>query len=103
MLVLTRKPGETVIIGGDIRLTVVSLGPGRVKIGVEAPKWMTVDRGEVHERKVAEERAASADVEAALPVELIEGKAVKNRIADKLPPAPPAAEPPTGRLPRKPR
>jgi carbon storage regulator len=102
MLVLTRKPGETVIIGGDIRLTVVSLGPGRVKIGVEAPKWMTVDRGEVHERKVAEERAVSGGVEAALPVELVEGKAVKNRIADKLPPEP-QAEPPGGRLPRKPR
>ena len=103
MLVLTRKPGETVIIGGDIRLTVVSLGPGRVKLGVEAPKWMTVDRGEVHERKVAEERASAADVAAALPVELIEGQAVKNRIADKLPPSPPAAEPPADRLPRKPR
>jgi carbon storage regulator len=101
MLVLTRKPGETVIIGGDIRLTVVSLGPGRVKLGVEAPKWMTVDRGEVHERKVAEERAASSDV-AAVSVELVEGQTVKNRIADKLPPDP-QQEPPAGRLPRKPR
>src|SRR5262245_36457159 len=98
MLVLTRKPGETVIIGGDIRLTVVSLGPGRVKIGVEAPKWMTVDRGEVHERKVAEERAQpQVEVEVELPVELIEGRVVKNRIADKLPPT----SPPSG--PRKPR
>jgi carbon storage regulator len=103
MLVLTRKPGETVIIGGDIRLTVVSLGPGRVKIGVEAPKWMTVDRGEVHERKVAEDRAAT-EVEVEIPVELLsDGTTVRNRIADKLPPAPPTANPPAGRLPRKPR
>ncbi|HEY2786338.1 MAG TPA: carbon storage regulator [Fimbriiglobus sp.] len=103
MLVLTRKPGETVIIGGDIRLTVVSLGPGRVKIGVEAPKWMTVDRGEVHERKVAEDRATT-EVEVDLPVELLsEGATVRNRIADKLPPASPPAGGPSDRLPRKPR
>lgn len=103
MLVLTRKPGETVIIGGDIRLTVVSLGPGRVKIGVEAPKWMSVDRGEVHERKVAEDRATT-EVEVELPVELMsDGTTVRNRIADKLPPAAPPLNPPTGRLPRKPR
>jgi len=105
MLVLTRKPGETVVIGGDIRLTVVSLGPGRVKLGVEAPKWMSVDRGEVHERKVAEDRAA-AGANAALPVELDAepAPAHNNRIADKLPPeAPPAVQGGQARLPRKPR
>jgi carbon storage regulator len=101
MLVLTRKPGETVVIGGDIRLTVVSLGPGRVKLGVEAPKWMSVDRGEVHERKVAEDRAGMVEVE--IPVELLgDGTTVRNRIADKLPPETPPV-PPAGRLPRKPR
>lgn len=99
MLVLTRKPGEAVIIGGDIRLTVVSLGPGRVKLGIEAPKWMTVDRGEVHERKVAEDRA-KAEAERSVPVELIvEEPVVRNRIADKLPPE----DSPRGKLPRKPR
>jgi len=55
MLVLTRKVGETVVIGkGDLRVTVVSLGPGRVKIGVEAPKSVAVNRGEVYDRMVAE-------------------------------------------------
>ena len=34
MLVLTRKPGEQIVIGNGIRVTVVSVGPGRVKIGV---------------------------------------------------------------------
>lgn len=54
MLVLSRKPGETIVIDGKIRITVVSLGPGRVKIGIEAPREMTVDRGEVHDRKSLE-------------------------------------------------
>jgi carbon storage regulator len=49
MLVLTRKPGESIIIGDAIRLTVVSVGPGRVKIGIEAPPAVRVDRQEIHE------------------------------------------------------
>jgi len=50
MLVLTRRPGESIIIGNGIKLTVVSVGPGRVKIGVEAPPSVRVDRAEIHAR-----------------------------------------------------
>lgn len=60
MLVLTRRTGESIIIGNGIRLTVVSVGPGRVKIGVEAPPSVRVDREEVHarvQREKAEEQA----------------------------------------------
>ena len=49
MLVLTRKPGETIVVGDDIRITVVSLGSGRVKIGVVAPPSVRVDRQEIHD------------------------------------------------------
>jgi carbon storage regulator len=51
MLVLTRKENEKVVIGNDITITVVSVGPGRVKLGIEAPKWMAIDRQEVHDKK----------------------------------------------------
>ena len=54
MLVLTRRTGESIIIGNGIRLTVVSVGPGRVKIGVEAPPSVRVDREEVHARVLRE-------------------------------------------------
>ena len=54
MLVLTRKVGEQLIIDGDIRVTVVSLGQGRVKIGIDAPEWVKVDRQEIHDRKHTE-------------------------------------------------
>lgn len=50
MLVLTRRPGESIIIAGDIKLTVVSVGPGRVKIGIEAPSHVRVDRQEIHDK-----------------------------------------------------
>lgn len=50
MLVLTRRPSESIIIAGDIKITVVSVGPGRVKIGIEAPPHVRVDRQEIHEK-----------------------------------------------------
>jgi carbon storage regulator len=51
MLVLTRRIGEEIIIDGDIRITVVAIGPSKVRIGVTAPPHVTVDRMEVHERR----------------------------------------------------
>lgn len=51
MLVLSRKMNEEIVIGDNIRITVVEIGPGRVKIGVSAPRDVSVDRGEIAERK----------------------------------------------------
>jgi len=50
MLVLTRRAGESIVIGNGIKITVVNVGPGRVKIGIEAPPSVRVDRSEVHNR-----------------------------------------------------
>lgn len=59
MLVLTRKSGQEIIIDGDIRVTVTSIGDGRVKIGISAPPHVKVDRGEVAVRIADEEAEAS--------------------------------------------
>ena len=80
MLVLTRKPGETIVIGDDIRITVVSLGPGRVKIGVVAPPSVRVDRQEIHEARQA------APVANDVPVVVEQTPSLHNRIAGQLPP-----------------
>jgi carbon storage regulator len=50
MLVLTRRPNESIIIANNIRITVVSVGPGRVKLGIEAPPNVRVDRKEIHDK-----------------------------------------------------
>ena len=50
MLVLTRRLSETIVIDGGISITVVAVKGDRVRIGITAPKYMTVDRQEVHER-----------------------------------------------------
>jgi len=51
MLVLTRKAQEKIDIGPDIVVTVVEIDTNKVRIGVEAPKRITVDRREVTEAK----------------------------------------------------
>jgi carbon storage regulator len=51
MLVLTRRLGETIVIDGDISITVVAIQGDRVRIGVTAPKDVTIDRQELHERR----------------------------------------------------
>jgi len=51
MLVLTRRPGEEIVIDGNIRITVVSVKGDRIRIGIDAPPSVVVDRQEIHERR----------------------------------------------------
>jgi carbon storage regulator len=55
MLVLTRRIGEEIVIGGDIRVTVVAIKGDRVRLGISAPDFVRVDRQEVHERRLVQE------------------------------------------------
>ena len=47
MLVLSRKTGERILIGDDVAITVVRIGPNSVRIGIEAPKAMNIVREEL--------------------------------------------------------
>ena len=59
MLVLTRKIGEGIIIGDDIRITVVELKGGGVRIGIDAPREMKVHRQEVFDKIKQENKEAT--------------------------------------------
>ena len=50
MLILTRKVGESVLIGEDISITVLSVRGNQVKLGVQAPKEVSVHREEIYQR-----------------------------------------------------
>jgi carbon storage regulator len=50
MLVLTRKLGQAIILDGGIRVTITAIKGDKVRIGVEAPPEVRVDREEVHRR-----------------------------------------------------
>jgi carbon storage regulator len=59
MLVLTRKIGEGIIIGDDIKITVVELKGGGVRIGIDAPRELKVHRQEVFDRIKQENKEAT--------------------------------------------
>ncbi|MDD5673491.1 MAG: carbon storage regulator CsrA [Chitinivibrionales bacterium] len=59
MLVLTRKLGESIRIGDTVIVKVVELDNRHVKLGIEAPKSISVNREEIYERIQKENKAAS--------------------------------------------
>jgi carbon storage regulator len=66
MLVLTRREGESLRIGPDVRVTIVTLAGGQVRIGVEAPDSVFVHREEVW-RRLEDANREAARAALALP------------------------------------
>lgn len=63
MLILTRKIGESVLIGDDIEFTVLSVRGNQVKLGVNAPKSISVHRKEIYQKIKALSLAAPPNTE----------------------------------------
>jgi carbon storage regulator len=64
MLILTRRVGETVMIGEDIAITVLRVKGNQVRLGVDAPKTVSVQREEIYQR-MQNEAAPQADADQA--------------------------------------
>lgn len=64
MLILTRRPVETICIGDDVTITVLGVVGNSVRLGIDAPRHIVVDRAEIRERKRREAlRAAGAEID----------------------------------------
>lgn len=63
MLVLSRKKNESVVIDGEVSVTVLSVDGGKVRLGIKAPRYITVDRCEI-----ANHRAETAEADRRLAV-----------------------------------
>ncbi len=60
MLILTRRVGETLVIGDEITVTVLGVRGNQVRLGVNAPRHVSVHRQEIYERIQKENERASA-------------------------------------------
>ena len=60
MLILTRRPGESLYLGENIKITVLGMQGKQVKLGLDVPKDTTVYREEVYTRVIDENRRALA-------------------------------------------
>jgi carbon storage regulator len=58
MLVITRKKGESILLGEDIEITVVKVDEGSVKLSISAPKSVTILRKELYKEVTEENKNA---------------------------------------------
>jgi carbon storage regulator len=58
--VLTRRIGEQLVIDGNIVVTIVAIEGNKIRLGVQAPPAIRVDREEVHARRLADENSGRA-------------------------------------------
>jgi carbon storage regulator len=79
VLILTRRVGESLMIGDDVQITVLNVKGNVVRVGIDAPKNIPVHREEIYERIAAETRDPDQAKELENACNIIEGAVSGNR------------------------
>jgi len=90
MLILTRRRGESIVIGGEIEVTLLQVQGDQVRLGITAPKEVSVHRKEVLEQIRAENiAAAGAEPEQLTKMNNLTGDKRPEKAGDEHPPKQP--------------
>lgn len=65
MLALTRKPGERIVIGDNIVVTIIEIKGDNIRVAIDAPKEVKIYRGELYDAIAAENAQAAAPIKLA--------------------------------------
>jgi len=87
MLVLSRRKGESVIIGDGIKVTVIDVRGDQIRLGIDAPRSVSVHREEIYQQVLLENAAAAKSADVASPLLRGDAAPVKH-----VRPQPPVAE-----------
>ena len=77
MLVLTRKKGQALVIGNDIELTIIDIQGDQVRLGIDAPRSVTIHRKEIYEEIKNENLSAAAGRE--IDIKVLNQKLAKGK------------------------
>ncbi|HBR01184.1 MAG TPA: carbon storage regulator [Ruminiclostridium sp.] len=77
MLVLTRKKGQALVIGNDIELTIIDIQGDQVRLGIDAPRSVTIHRKEIYEEIKNENLSAAAGKE--IDIKVLNQKFAKDK------------------------
>jgi len=87
MLVLSRRKGESVIIGDGIKVTVIDVRGDQIRLGIDAPRSVSVHREEIYQQVLEENAAAAKSADIGSPLLRHGAASLKGAL-----PQPPAAE-----------
>lgn len=90
MLVITRRVGEKLIIGENVAVVVLGAKGNQIRIGVDAPRDVTVNRDEIHQRILKEQKALKSNSagrisapKAKTPIQIVKRSKLTLSVSDK--------------------